>query len=216
MIEPVIHVKVQGQDVGSLYYDVGDDKLAEWHAEAERAQAEILALAGELKRRSLELGRLLHEFIKERDYVPLDFSSAEEWLASIEDELGFGPRWAWILRLVHQVYIEEMGLNPDTVAGYDFNKLAMIAPVVRQDRERWLGEAKGTSRSELRRKVRAEKALPPKPELFFDQASHAWVYLDGRDGLPMKGLVTWLNPGLSPENFSAWVEDAEEMMGRMK
>jgi len=64
--------------------------------------------------------------------------------------------------------------------------------------------------------VRAEKALPPKPELFFDQASHAWVYLDGRDGLPMKGLVTWLNPGLSPENFSAWVEDAEEMMGRMK
>lgn len=213
----VIPLRVNGKDVGPIYFDLADRELAEWYAKAEGKQAEILALAKELKEKALALGERLHIFIEARDYYPLGFDTAREWMISIRDELGFGPRWGFILKLIYKTYVEELAVNRDALASFDINKLAIIAPVVTSDnKDEWLDKAKVNTRSELRRMVRAVKALPPNSELFWDADSRRLVYLDGAEGLLMHGRIEWDNPGLSEEHFQAWVEDAEGHLGRLR
>ena len=64
-------------------------------------------------------------------------------------ELGFKRSWAYELIKIYKLYVQRLGVSAEDFIHIGPTKLLKMASVVEQDKERWLGDAKALSVSDL-------------------------------------------------------------------
>lgn len=130
--------------------------------EADSVYREILEVCQKMMHGSLELGRLFKRVRDEKLYQRLDDDTFETFCG--RSEITFGYSTACLAIQIYEKFILELSIPLPLLLEAGPRKLREILPVVDQDPEQWVHEAKVLSCSDLKIKVNEVRGVNNLPQ----------------------------------------------------
>lgn len=110
-------------------------------------------LKKDIDRTYIKLARILHEIFRKKIYRKRGFNTEEEFASKV---LRMHGKKVQRLRRIHEVFVERLGYDEDTVAGITFTSAALLAGVITPaTSDTWLQKARELSSRELEQEIGA-------------------------------------------------------------
>jgi len=115
---------------------------------------EIRGAAHAMASNILELGRLFYDNYTNKYYTVLGYSSWREFLG--DPDIGYAESTVRSFVHIYKKYVLKLAVAPKLLMEIGHGKLQIISPVVENNPDKWLGQARALSKSDLIIEVRGE------------------------------------------------------------
>jgi len=125
----------------------------------------------------LSIGNMLKIVRDRKLYKHLDFDNFSQFLAS--EEISFSREKAYMYIRIYELYVDQLELDPDSVAKMGVVRLSMMAPIIkdmtREEAVQKLEDTKDMRYGEFVREVKQGTNKEGKPTVYWSNEYNKWV-----------------------------------------
>lgn len=151
----------------------------------------------------LAMGKILKVIRDKKLYRDLDYENFSQFLASEELSLSRESAYAYIR--THEIFVEQLGFNPDEIGKMGVVRLKMLAPLVKDTDDKdsvvkKIAEMQGLRYGDFVRQIKSETNTDGKPEVWYSKEESKWVINYHENITRLNPLGNFIKNGQEKEN----------------